>query len=62
MITDVGGNTIGFAKRSQQLSLYLSEKLMSEHGYTRFKIKKISKRLNGKTEQKLADKLFLEQV
>ncbi|MBQ8848130.1 MAG: hypothetical protein IJ003_04220 [Candidatus Gastranaerophilales bacterium] len=26
------------------------------------KLKKISKRLNGKTEQKLADKLFLEQV
>ncbi len=47
LITDVGGNTIGFAKRSQQLSLYLSEKLMSEHGYNRFKIKKISKRLNS---------------
>lgn len=47
LITDVGGNTIGFAKRSQQLSLYLSEKLMSEHGYNKFKIKKISKRLNS---------------
>ena len=47
LITEVGGNTIGFAKRSQQLSLYLSGKLMSEHGYKKTKIKKIAKRLNS---------------
>lgn len=47
LIADVGGNTIGFAKRSQQLSLFLSEKLLSEHGYSKRKIKRIAKRLNS---------------
>lgn len=47
LIADVGGHTIGFAKRSQQLSLYLSKKLMSEHGYKKCKIRRIAKRLNS---------------
>lgn len=47
LISNVGGNTIGFAKRSQQLSLYLSQKFLSEHGYNKRKVSKISKRLNS---------------
>ncbi len=47
LISEVGGHTIGFTKRSQQLSLFLSEKLMSNHGYTKRNIKAISKRLNS---------------
>lgn len=47
LISNVGGNIIGFAKRSQQLSLYLSQKFLSEHGYSKRKIAKISKRLNS---------------
>lgn len=47
LISNVWGNTIGFAKRSQQLSLYLSEKFLSEHKYKKNKIKKIAKKLNS---------------
>ncbi len=47
LISNVGGNVIGFAKRSQQLSLYLSEKFLSEHGYSKKQVRKISKSLNS---------------
>lgn len=47
LISNVGGNIIGFAKRSQQLSMHLSKEFLSEHGYTKRDINKIASRLNS---------------
>lgn len=46
LLSNISGNIIGSAKRSQQLSLFLSEKMLSEHGYKKNKIKTIAKKLN----------------
>lgn len=46
LISEVGACTIGFARRSWQLSFFLSKKLLSGHGYTKYQISKIASRLN----------------
>ena len=46
LLNNISGNIIGSAKRSQQLSLFLSEKMLSGRRYKKNKIKSIAKKLN----------------